>query len=412
VTQRSFVAGVYFCVQFILQSEAWSNDHLREHAKTEIGRPARCKTPDRSLALQAIKYYQSEMGSRSIDRCPFAISCSNYASTAIRQSGFVSGVTLFIDRNLYRENAGSQRYYVLEQTETRGRRLNDRFYLFGNPVIARFGTSDTHPRTRTNASFADFLFGLEEHDRAATEYLRLLHAGTPDSVRTRLQIARCMGNAGRYVSATLHASVALRSVSATPEERDIARVILGQCAMASKDVSVARYYFAVATESDSLKVGEIATGWLAVALHQWTSSKRIFSAIVATENRETDLKTTANEVIRLSRQGELLNLKSPPIAGALSFLIPGAGQAYSNHTYDAIHAFLYVTSLAIATYGIYRYESNADRNLGMFHVALPVFTLFHAANVVGGYRTAQYRNWRIQQSIVDEVEPLVSSFLP
>ena len=81
------------------------------------------------LVIWLIHRYQSGIATRSIQRCPFSLSCSHFAIEAIRRHGAFVGLCLFIDRNLYRENP--QIFYLYDLVETRdgALKLDDRYYL-------------------------------------------------------------------------------------------------------------------------------------------------------------------------------------------------------------------------------------------------------------------------------------------
>ena len=63
------------------------------------------------FSIAAISYYQQNISRASVSRCPFDISCSRFAVTAIRRYG-VLGYAMFIDRYFYRENAGAFSAYT------------------------------------------------------------------------------------------------------------------------------------------------------------------------------------------------------------------------------------------------------------------------------------------------------------
>lgn len=84
------------------------------------------------LANKLIEYYQKEVAPESISRCPFYISCSNYAYYAINKYGLYFGLAFFIDRNLYRENSLTYLYYKFRETDSGILKLDDSYYLFNN----------------------------------------------------------------------------------------------------------------------------------------------------------------------------------------------------------------------------------------------------------------------------------------
>lgn len=82
-----------------------------------------------SIAFKLIEFYQSKISAQSVSRCPFYISCSNYARQAIAKYGLIVGISVFIDRNFYREHVACYRYYELRETSLGTLKLDDSYYL-------------------------------------------------------------------------------------------------------------------------------------------------------------------------------------------------------------------------------------------------------------------------------------------
>ncbi|NLJ10794.1 MAG: hypothetical protein GX438_10710 [Treponema sp.] len=95
--------------------------------------------------------------------------------------------------------------------------------------------------------------------------------------------------------------------------------------------------------------------------------------------------------------------KSPVLAASLSTLIPGLGQMYSGHWFDAIQAFTMIGSFALASYGVYLYEK-ANNGSYIYTGVLGAITLsFHLSNIYGAYKTAGFYN---QKQKEDALQPL------
>jgi putative component of membrane protein insertase Oxa1/YidC/SpoIIIJ protein YidD len=86
---------------------------------------------DADLAVRLIRFYQTDININSISRCPFAISCSNFAMQAIRKYGFGIGILIFIDRICFRENQAAYLYYPIKRNERNQSRLDDTYFLTG-----------------------------------------------------------------------------------------------------------------------------------------------------------------------------------------------------------------------------------------------------------------------------------------
>ncbi|MDI6766890.1 MAG: membrane protein insertion efficiency factor YidD [Bacteroidota bacterium] len=80
------------------------------------------------LSDDLISYYQSNISPLSINRCPFEISCSNYAKEVISKYGII-GLIMFTDRYFYRENVGVFQNYKIIEKKDGILKLDDKIYL-------------------------------------------------------------------------------------------------------------------------------------------------------------------------------------------------------------------------------------------------------------------------------------------
>ncbi len=71
--------------------------------------------------------YQSNASTTSVHRCPYYLSCSNFALVTIKRYGIV-GFCMFIDRYFYRENAALRRYYPLRAKPDGTLKADDTFF--------------------------------------------------------------------------------------------------------------------------------------------------------------------------------------------------------------------------------------------------------------------------------------------
>lgn len=76
-----------------------------------------------------ISFYQTEISPQSISRCPFKISCSSFAKSAIEEYGLF-GLAMFIDRYYYRENHEVFAHYRLVVSKQGILKLDDAPFLF------------------------------------------------------------------------------------------------------------------------------------------------------------------------------------------------------------------------------------------------------------------------------------------
>ena len=130
------LAGFYLYADKVYEEiTAWEPEDIEPiYKKLEIDNKFE-PTLIKLLFNNLINWYQSDISSNTIKRCPFFISCSNFAQQAITQYGFFIGICFFIDRNLYREHNYSSIYYFLRESDTMLLLLDDSYYIYGEKTI-------------------------------------------------------------------------------------------------------------------------------------------------------------------------------------------------------------------------------------------------------------------------------------
>jgi hypothetical protein len=86
----------------------------------------------------------------------------------------------------------------------------------------------------------------------------------------------------------------------------------------------------------------------------------------------------------------LSDSRSPWLAATLSAVVPGSGQAYSGHWFDAAQAFTLVGFFGWSTYAAWQYDSRISHNYLLTGVSAAILSLFYAGNVYGASKTADY----------------------
>jgi len=114
-----------------IETSSWEPDDLRPIYSSFDSTQDYITKAGVLFANTLIKFYQRKISTQSISRCPFYISCSNYAYFAIKKYGLFLGICFFIDRNLYRENITSFYHYELRENRYGVLKLDDSFYIFG-----------------------------------------------------------------------------------------------------------------------------------------------------------------------------------------------------------------------------------------------------------------------------------------
>lgn len=81
-----------------------------------------------TVIFSLISLYRNELSAGSISRCPFAVSCSAFCFTSVKNDGLI-GLLNFIDRYFYRENVEAYIHYELVQKDHGVLKLDDQFFL-------------------------------------------------------------------------------------------------------------------------------------------------------------------------------------------------------------------------------------------------------------------------------------------
>ena len=124
--------SILFAQDNYIETSAWEPEDLKPTYSTLDTSDEYIKSPGILFANKLIKLYQHKISTNSISRCPFYISCSNYAYLSINKYGLLKGICLFIDRHFYRENLYCFYYYGLREIEAGILKVDDSFYLFGD----------------------------------------------------------------------------------------------------------------------------------------------------------------------------------------------------------------------------------------------------------------------------------------
>ena len=133
-----FAALFLSCAKLSGQAPALEPDAWEPDATGKGFAPKRAEEPESAmdvwLAKALIRFYQTDIGPNSISRCPFLVSCSNFAMQAIEKYGFFPGILLFIDRIYYRENSAAYLFYPKKRNSGLFLRLDDRYFLSGELI--------------------------------------------------------------------------------------------------------------------------------------------------------------------------------------------------------------------------------------------------------------------------------------
>lgn len=180
-------------------------------------------------------------------------------------------------------------------------------------------------------SFADSLAAEGDHYRAITEYKRFLHQHPQDGLapKARLAIARSLLAGQRWDQADRALELVMELHPATQEATAAGRAY-ADSAFERGDYGLARSRYRRLLEqgndAEQRQRARYRIGWTFLEEGQLSEAKGAFGKL------EPDL---AAELLPALDRYQELPQKSPRLAGALSALLPGAGQLYTGRVKQA-----------------------------------------------------------------------------
>ncbi|MDP8237446.1 MAG: membrane protein insertion efficiency factor YidD [Candidatus Hatepunaea meridiana] len=410
-----FVSLTLLLIQPTQGSSSGTNPLFIPAADTILLSKAQAPGPYQTLALSLIELYQKHSSERSLHRCPFYTSCSNFASRSIVEYGLLSGTTRFFDRYYFRENFASSQNYPFKTKDDGVLKLDDDFFLeseMSQPLYLCYA-QDSIPRPShhpTRLDWADCLFAEGDYSRAITIYKEVYFFSEIDSVKKvcQYQVARCNLALRDFHEVAIGVGNYLSNENITERQQSRAHILLGLNYAAQKLFPMAEMEFYQSVSITNSDNANLFLSWITAERGNYKEACIQFE-FLADHFDDESAKIVKSWTKRMSAI-EGIKRKNPHISTLLSTVIPGSGQIYCGHTVDALQAFVMVTTFSLATWMAYRYElSNNKARVGTAALASITLT-FHAANIWGAQRTAKYRNHRLKQDLLYPLRDKIATF--
>jgi TM2 domain-containing membrane protein YozV len=257
--------------------------------------------------------------------------------------------------------------------------------------------SDYHSPDRI-LEFADFLWGMEEYERAIGEFQRYQFASgdSPPSVLFRL--GACCFRLERYRESARYFGESART-ALRPAVHDSALVGFANSLYRAHDTG------AVLLLADSLAAAPGASYLQAhmaalrtlLLLQQcrWKEAGSVVTRFVSTTS-----DSSIAPLAELSQKGLALPHKSPVLSAALSALVPGSGKVYCGRIIDGIYSFLLVSGSSWLAYEGFRDHGVSSGKGWVFGSAA---TLLYAGNIYGSGVTARIYNRGETERLLNDV---------
>jgi tetratricopeptide (TPR) repeat protein len=257
--------------------------------------------------------------------------------------------------------------------------------------------------------FAESLMSEGDYFRAISEYKLLLFYSTDAGLSQYYD--------SRIAFAYLKSSHFLLSISyldrlmKLPEVSDEllfeANLLYGINFYCLHENAIAAGYFQKAQPADKNGTADLFLGLLLAENGDWKGANRSFME-TAGKTGSAENGTVAIELATSVLKGESLDSRSPVLAGLLSAVLPGSGQAYCGHWFDALSAFTMVGLFGFATFLAYSYD--AQQNNGHYvYTAIggSITAVFYLSNILGATKTAGYYTAKKRQDFMDGIRARV-----
>jgi putative component of membrane protein insertase Oxa1/YidC/SpoIIIJ protein YidD len=360
----------------------------------------------RLFSLSVIRGYQWLLSDTRGASCPMHPHCSAFGQQAFAETGFLPAVAMTGDRLLRCGNdldnydlvrVGQVRRFSDPVPQQRGGSTDDEPW-WNAPVhrlLAQSGSrpnnaksSSRPPSMRTDdslqLSFANWLQGRGEFDRAITEYQRLIF-GAPYSrwgERAADDLMACFHESGRYTEA-FDLGISLLAQDLDSNRQDRVLLSVGKSSIRRGDYGGARFHL-VKVSPEVLDQSFMLEGVSYAFESRWEEGARAFAEV----GQGSSYANNAIACERLCAEGTQLKLKNPTKAGVLA-VIPGLGYLYDGYERTALSAFAVNTLFIWGTYEAFHHD-----NPGLGTVLAFFGAGWYSGNIYGSVHSARRQNAR------------------
>jgi tetratricopeptide (TPR) repeat protein len=258
--------------------------------------------------------------------------------------------------------------------------------------------------------FAEELMKQKDYFRAITEFKRI-HFYSDDSLtqsKALFGIGRAYYLSKKYKSSIYYLTKLLNKGQSAVLYKSQANLFLGLNYYRMKVYPMSIDFLNRSASMDQKGKPDLVLALLEAERGKWSSSSTSFRHI--SENfKGTPEADIAGELSKYVIKGRDLRRKSPLAAGFFSAVIPGSGQYYSDHHYDALLSFFYVGFFSYASYLAYQYDRSEDHGYTNTAIAVGITSFFYVGNILGATKTAAYHNARQKQSFLEHARSRVLS---
>lgn len=274
----------------------------------------------------------------------------------------------------------------------------------------RAGAQETpsyfHPQNMLR--FADSLYEEGDYLRAAMEYRRYLSAFSPpaeEAGRILFRIATCYRSGGRADTALTYYYKLVQEFPASPLRSEALLQSAYTWFSLGKYEAVGDSLSPIEFPADDNPVyRQKQTALMGASLLMQSRWKEALSRLDNSPPGESYPLTTTLKSISL--RGTKLAYKSPFIAGALSFVIPGLGRIYAKRTMDGLYSLMTIGLAGWQAYDGFHKDGISSFKGWAFGV---LGSILYVGNIYGSAVSVQIYNVRIREKLHNEVRLLINA---
>lgn len=280
------------------------------------------------------------------------------------------------------------------------------FYLDKTAYILLLILLLTAPiNSQTKSDFAKRLMQEKDYFRAITTYkeLSFFSKNTDSLIYFYTQIGKAYRLSKKYDLSVQMYSFILDRYPTTQSVRNNIYINLGLNYLGLNNTFQANSFLKNIKDSDTSGLALFYLGLVQCELGNWNDAIGYY-VDVSKEKPDSYVSNLSKEFAGKLSKSELIPYRNPTAALILSSIIPGSGQLYCEHYFDAAQAFAFVASFAFASYMTYKYDQNYNHNYWLTGISISITSLFHLANIIGAERTATYFNQRQKEIFLQDIK--------
>jgi len=254
-----------------------------------------------------------------------------------------------------------------------------------------------------SVEYANHLFATRDYYRAISVYKEVSYGTANQQVRTycSIQIAKAYYHSEKFHGAVVTLKRLIADHPLPTQLQQSSHLYLGLSHYQLGAFNDAERHLQLAVQDGASGLSGAYLGLVLAEQEKWLESSQRF-ATTGIATRDHEVSAVCEELSAMAPKGLEIPQKSSVVAGVLSAVLPGSGQVYTGHYFDAVQAFFFVAGLGLGTVGLYQVDGPI---LGITGTAIT--GLFHFANVLGARTTAKYQNlrkrdqflWRLRERV-------------